>query len=324
MERPIKFFIAIMILAAASFLSYFLYVNYNISRIGEERGLKENDDMRLFEGGLENMIGDGPEREQYWYRDPQTDLPYKSIPIWFDVENTGKKREENVEVVIKRNGDVVHTEVRDFAPGLYTRTFTLTFQYDSSKVMSITLWQNGKQVVNGDSLIIRARLPREMPIIEDPQIAQLYITPRYVEVIEAKDQIVANASNHWIAIRDWVESNIVYVNDTRKDRWQLSHETLDQMQGDSEDIAILLCSLLRADGWAENEVYVVWGLTGDVSRAWCVLKTLNGEGVWVKLEPKASGILTEEFDSFEALMETILAEVMEAYVFNDLFIEKYS
>jgi hypothetical protein len=311
-----------LILAVASFLGFYVYVKFNVLKLPEEEsGLGEDNSGELFVGGLENMIGEGPKSDRYWYRDPETDLPLQFVTIRADVENTGRKREENVEVVIKVNADVIFSEFRDFNIGqdIFFHLNT-SIRYNRSVVVSITLWRNGSLVVNGDNEIINPHFPRETPILEDPQTAQLYITPKYVEILETRDRIVANISEHWVAIADWVESNISYLDDKGSDRWQLSHETLDLRQGDDEDMAILLCSLLRADGFADDEVYVVWGMDGNVSRCQCALKIPDGEGSWMRLEPKIDGFLRTEFESYDELIDTILTEIERLYVFNDVHV----
>jgi hypothetical protein len=68
-------------------------------------------------------------------------------------------------------------------------------------------------------------------------------------------------------IRDWVAYNIDYVLDEEQwgvdDYWQTPEETLSLRTGDCEDFAILLCTLLRAYGINENQVYVVLGVDSE-------------------------------------------------------------
>jgi transglutaminase-like putative cysteine protease len=70
--------------------------------------------------------------------------------------------------------------------------------------------------------------------------------------------------------------------------WQLSPETLITHKGDCEDFAILLCSLLRADGWGTDEVYVVLGRNEEgYYHAWVKVKIpLIG---WYNIEPQLNG-----------------------------------
>lgn len=62
-------------------------------------------------------------------------------------------------------------------------------------------------------------------------------------------------------IASWVSSHITPKEDQEihgvPDYWQFPNETLSLKSGDCEDLAILFCSLCRADGYNEKSVFVV-------------------------------------------------------------------
>lgn len=138
------------------------------------------------------------------------------------------------------------------------------------------------------ALNISAEFPRSMPL----KIAKMYITPNDSVVRCLRDEIVEDQQIRWKAIRDWVSSNISYEHDSQQfgsgDHWMLSRELISSGKGDCEDQAILLCSLLRAEGWGPDEVFVIiGGPKGEASHAWVSLKVaeVSGIPIWVNLEP---------------------------------------
>jgi len=97
--------------------------------------------------------------------------------------------------------------------------------------------------------------------------------------------------------------------------WQLPKETLQLRTGDCEDYAILLVSLLRADGWSPNDIYVVIGKDAQGNgHAW--VKVNLGIFGWQYIEPQANGWFTLVLDYF------ITSGYKEEYIFNDTLFYK--
>ena len=194
----------------------------------------------------------------------------------------------------------------------------LSVDYDQTKTVEVET--SCENVTDSWSYTIDAELPRQLAW----GVSKLFITPNEEFVQSAYREVMSGFGPipiHWIAIREWVadSENIEYVNDydshSVSEFWQLGRETLQSRTGDCEDFAILLCSLLRADGWSEEEVYVVIGQNeaGDY-HAWVKIKIpLVG---WYNIEPRQGGWYTL-FGDFVALHG-----FTAAYNFNDhYFIE---
>jgi len=152
----------------------------------------------------------------------------------------------------------------------------------------------------------------------NPDTAKLFITPNASVIKQTVDNIAKNPLIFdWIEIRDWVAKNIEYVKDSEaygeSDYWQLPRETLSLRTGDCEDFSVLLCSLLRANGWDENEVYVVVGENYGRYHAWV---KLNVDVVgWQNIEPQEGALNTLIGDSIS------LSGYTAKYYFNDVYFE---
>ncbi len=121
-----------------------------------------------------------------------------------------------------------------------------------------------------------------------------FITPNDPSVTNLRDEILqetlAVLTPDWMKFRDWVGNKIDYKYDSdvhgERDFWQFSNETIQLETGDCEDFSILLCSLLRSNGWNTNSVYVVVGEQSSQYHAWVML-------IWndikYNIEPQGSG-----------------------------------
>ncbi|MGB9756177.1 MAG: transglutaminase domain-containing protein [Candidatus Bathyarchaeales archaeon] len=231
------------------------------------------------------------EMNDYWTRDSSSDLPICISNIGYSVRNYGNGDAESVEVVIKVDG-VTYSELtvsllRPYEE--YSNSFSLTIVYDNSKTVSLY----ASCVESSDSAVItvNAVLPRYF----DSELCRLFITPDEVNVVQIKNQILSNKFPlipNWVALRDWVGNSITYQYDSNAhgtdEYWQLPKETLQLRTGDCEDFAILLCSLLRADGWSPNDVYVVIGKNNNNEHhAW--VKINLGVLGWYNIEPQQNG-----------------------------------
>jgi len=150
------------------------------------------------------------------------------------------------------------------------------------------------------------------------QTSKLYVTPDDPLVREILADIVTNPLiPDWIEIRDWVANNIEYCvdNDVHgvPEYWQFANETLMLKTGDCEDFSILLCSLLLANGWEDDEVYVVIGVRNNLYHGWVILNVdLIG---WQSLEPQSGALNTFIGDYLS------LSEFQGIYKFNDKIFE---
>ena len=125
-----------------------------------------------------------------------------------------------------------------------------------------------------------------------------FITPKDPSVIDLRNEIlqdsIAILTPDWMKFRDWVGNKIEYRSDSEihgeREYWQFANETIQLETGDCEDFSILLCSLLRSNGWTTDSVYVIVGAQNDQYHAWVRL-------VWndlqYNIEPQGSG-----FDMF--------------------------
>jgi transglutaminase-like putative cysteine protease len=128
----------------------------------------------------------------------------------------------------------------------------------------------------------------------DETSCALFITPNDPTVIALRDEIlqdnIALLTPDWMAIRDWVGNSIQYVSDSEihseREFWQFSNETIHLETGDCEDFSILLCSLLRSNGWDYNSVHVIIGAQNNQHHAWV---RLEWEGRTYNIEPQGSG-----------------------------------
>jgi len=92
------------------------------------------------------------------------------------------------------------------------------------------------------------------------------------------------------SIRDWVAANIEYKTDEEQwgvdEYWQNPEETLSLRTGDCEDFAILLCTLLRAYGIGEEQIYVALGLDNEGYGHAFLIENWYLDGEWRAIEPQ--------------------------------------
>ena len=233
--------------------------------------------------------------------------------VAYTVSNYGTVTADSIQVTIYIDG-VIFKEfsISSLASNdSFTDQFSVSVNYDSSKEISLTASCEGS--IDTATLTISAILTRTF----NSKIARLYITPNDTIFQQTLDNIVKNPLiPDWIEIRDWVAKNIEYVNDTTahgvSDYWQLPKETLSLRTGDCEDFSILLCTLLRANGWDENEVYVVLGEKDGNYHAWV---KLNVDVIgWQNIEPQAGGLNTFIGDFLS------LSGYNAKYNFNDVYL----
>lgn len=247
----------------------------------------------------------------YWTRKLVADLPYYVSTISYSVTNNGNSAASNVYLEIKVDGSLQDSRTISSLPvsAVKKYSFSLTMPYDSSKKLSV--YASCSDSDDSDSVAVRADLPRHL----DEDIAKLYITPNEQSVVDLKNQILEDKfvlTPNWMAIRDWVGNNINYRYDSEvygEEHWQLPKETIQRSTGDCEDFAILLCSLLRADGWSTSDVYVIVGENDGVYHGWV---KIIWEGIGYGIEPQVNGWGTFLGDFLS------LSGYNAEYAFNDL------
>ena len=150
--------------------------------------------------------------------------------------------------------------------------------------------QNGQNDTSPEITFTDTDIPR----VFNETYCSYFITPNDPSVTGLRDEILqetlAVLTPDWMKFRDWVGSKIDYKYDSvvhgERDFWQFSNETIQLETGDCEDFSILLCSLLRSNGWNTDSVYVVVGEQNSQYHAWVML-------IWndikYNIEPQGSG-----------------------------------
>ena len=168
---------------------------------------------------------------------------------------------------------------------------------------------------NGPTTTKSTQLSRDP--VGDCQALEQYITPDDPVVIDTMNDIL-NSNWSWAysdfkALQEWVVWHVTYTEDFvahgQDEYFQLPSETIALGTGDCEDFAILLCSLLRAYGVPDDEVYVGCGYTEDYGHAFLFEHWY--EGYWRAIEPQQSTWIT----LFLGDMDT--SEYSEFFSFND-------
>ncbi|MFZ7137763.1 MAG: transglutaminase domain-containing protein [archaeon] len=279
----------------------------------------------IFEDTVEPMITyepvlsvQGYEVSGSWTRSASSFPEYRST-INCIISNTGNAVAENVNFEIRVDGNLVVTQLYESVPAQGSESYVnaVTTSYDSSRTIEVKTWCSESSDVY--TFYVEHDFPRYWS--QDPDILKLFIMPNEFSVAYRENQIVENKffiTANWMAIRDWVGNSIEYVTDGaghgERDYWQFPSETMNRGTGDCEDFSILLCSLLRANDWAPNEVYVVIGTTGDSCHAW--VKIDMGILGWYHLEPQAGswGLIGD--------IGLWLRGYDDVYQFNDVYCEK--
>lgn len=249
-----------------------------------------------------------------WMRDSETDLPLYEGTMSYAVSNYGTATADSIEVTIQIDGVVFKQfSLLSLAPyDSSTGKFSISIDYDDSK--QILLSASCQESEDADTLTVDAILPR----VFDSGIAKLYITPKDPVIEQTLGNIIKNPIlPDWIEIRDWIGNNIEYEYDDEthgvSEYWQLPRETLSLGKGDCEDFSILLCSLYRAVGWNNDEVYVVLGEKDEGHHAWVKLDVdIIG---WQNIEPQYDGWNTIIGDFFA------LSGYDAKYNFNDVYLK---
>lgn len=268
--------------------------------------------------GFVSLEVDGALAESSWTRG-LSDLPVLTAEVDYTIRNAGNASADTVAVKITLDALYYSSKtIHDLLPSSeFTDSFAFPVDYDQSRTVKVEA--SYAATARSWNSTVYADLPRHPP----RNVAQLFVTPNEDTVEAAYREMTTDLGLipfKWIAIRDWVGKNIQYTDDSDshgvEEYWQLGKETLEKQTGDSEDFAVLLCSLLRADGWSPESVYVAVGQNeaGDY-HAWVRLKIpLVG---WYNIEP--------QLDGWNTLVGDYLAlrGYQVAYNFNDRYVIEF-
>jgi len=265
-----------------------------------------------------NLVVNGYESDGHWTRSMTTNLPEYVSTVSCSVSNTGNAEAQDVNFEIRVDGELFGTEFVSSIPvqGRRSYSYTISMPYDSSRTIEVKSWCSESSDISTFS--INHEFPRYWD--ENPDILKLFITPNEFNVVLKESQIIDSKfflTPNWMAIRDWVSDNIEYRYDSNiygTEHWQFPLETLRLGTGDCEDFSILTCSLLRANGWSTNDVFVVLGKNGDNYHAW--VKIDMGILGWYNLEPQGGSwnLVIGDF--------LMLSGYTPIYQFNDLQVQK--
>jgi hypothetical protein len=150
--------------------------------------------------------------------------------------------------------------------------------------------QDGQQDSGPELNLVDANVSR----VFNETLCFSFITPKDTSVIDLRNEIlqdsIAFLTPDWMKFRDWVGNKIEYRSDSEIhgeiEYWQFSNETIQLETGDCEDFSILLCSLLRSNGWETDSVYVIVGEENNQYHAWV---RLFWNDIQYNIEPQGSG-----------------------------------
>jgi transglutaminase-like putative cysteine protease len=244
----------------------------------------------------------------------EANSPENSYTIAYAVSNLGNATAENVTLTAVVDGEPTANKLIPALEISDSANYSLTVPTDSVSLHTVSLQASCEDSVDAYSFSFGADVPRAFS--DNPELVKLFVTPREPSLVALKDEVLKDALlkvKDWIALRNWVGSNIQYQNDDAvygvRDYWQFGKETVSLRTGDCEDFAILLCSLFRAAGYSPDDVYVVIGKNANGYHAWVKIN-LDTLG-WYNLEPQENGWATLVGDFIT------LSDYQALYEFND-------
>jgi predicted transglutaminase-like cysteine proteinase len=237
-----------------------------------------------------------------------------SYAIAYSVSNLGNATAENVTLAAVVDGE---TQASRLIPSLEVSEsagYSLTVTAAPGALCVVSVQASCVDSADEYSFSFGADVPRTFS--DNPDLVKLFVTPREPSLVALKDELLKDAPlkvKDWIALRNWVGDNIQYRHDEEvygvQEYWQFGNETVSLRTGDCEDFAILLCSLLRAAGYSQNDVFVVIGKNANGYHAW--VKINLGSLGWYNLEPQENGFATLVGDFLT------LSDYQALYEFND-------
>ena len=251
------------------------------------------------------------ENSSHWINKDTSNSAELICQVAYSVSNVGSGTAENIEVTMKINDEPTNTiYVASLQPSeTYSNSLTVNAINNSARI--VTVEAATSQSSAAKTLIVNANIKRTF----DEHLCRFFVTPEDKAIVELKNQILHDKTVltlDWMALRDWVGSNIQYKSDLEihgeRDFWQFPNETIPLGTGDCEDFSLLLCSLLRADGWSPDSVYVVVGEQNNQYHAW-VRVTWND--LQYNIEPQGNGFAIAMGDILS------LSGYNAKYYFND-------
>jgi hypothetical protein len=263
-----------------------------------------------------NLHGKKAELYGNWSRSSD-DLPYFNYYGGaVIVHNGGKKTANNVTIVVAEiKGQVLLNETRSIRSG-YTydkRIDPFMIRYDEIPIVraSVRCSESVPEEVT-TSIFLKPPWERYTPPLNRPEITSFYIAPKNPEITNLVSQIQSNSTD-WNDIAEWIHRNIAYRSYSITERsWRLGHETLSAGSGNNVNLSILLCSMLRAAGWSQDDVYVGWRVDGEVEQAWVFMKDGDNSS-WLSLKPTSDGFNKIVFADLDEVIHQASASVL----FND-------
>jgi predicted transglutaminase-like cysteine proteinase len=252
------------------------------------------------------------ENSSNWVTNAAGDLPEYISNLSVSVSNMGNGSAENVKINTIIDGrNVSAASVALLQPSeAYTSSIIVNVTYNSAKM--VTVDASCSLSSNSKTVIVNANLTRHF----DENLCRSFVTPKDPSVVELKDEILKDkllVTPDWMALRDWVGNKIQYKTDLEihgiDEFWQFPNETMQLKTGDCEDFSILLCSLLRADGWSPDKAYVIIGEQNNQYHAWV---RVIWNDVQYNIEPQGNGFATALGDVLS------LSGYTAKYYFNDV------
>lgn len=249
------------------------------------------------------------ENSSYWTS--KANLTEYVSDLAVSVSNQGNDSAENVKITTTIDGGTFSTDsIALLQPSeTYANSVTVNVPYNSA--MLVTVDASCSLASASKTVIVNANLTRYF----DENLCRSFVTPNDSGVVALKDKILRDklpVTLDWMALRDWVGNNIQYKTDDEvhgvSEFWQFSNETMQLKTGDCEDFSILLCSLLRADGWATDKAYVIVGEQNNLYHAWVRVIWNN---VQYNIEPQGNGFAIAIGDILS------LSGYTAKYYFND-------
>jgi len=255
-----------------------------------------------------------------WIRDVN-DLPVYIGETNFYINNLGNLKTNNVKYTIYNNEyQILDGYIDIINNDKYIGTINhIKINYDSNVTLKLVINYEGYLSTFDKTYSIK--FPRH----SYNSTCRFFITPNETNLKRLNTEITNNQLIHWTAIRDWVGTNIKYEYDQTQfntiDYWQFPLETIKSRKGDCEDSAILLCSLLRSEGWKPEDVFVVVGEVEGVGHAWVTAKINDNPiyPIWINMEPTSGGLIISQLLDFTSGFNELIGKTTRAYYFNDVY-----